>query len=109
MNIERAHGAPVALITGASCGLDEALARVRAALRAIGPFAEEAKKDLDPPRPPFSGFARVHPRKSSLILNLCTERPIANLRVVRIEQVSKNRYHSKIGLDQPNGSTGLLA
>ena len=48
------------------------------------------------------GFAGVHPRKSYMYLNLRTAQAIANARVAKTEQVSKNRYHNEIKLDSPD-------
>ena len=48
------------------------------------------------------GFAGVHPRKSYLYLNIRTEQAITHARVVKTEQVSKNRYHNEIKLDTPD-------
>lgn len=47
------------------------------------------------------GFAGVHPRKSYLILNLRTDAVIESPRIVKSEQVSKNRFHNEVKLTSP--------
>ncbi|MDP9371892.1 MAG: DUF5655 domain-containing protein [Chloroflexota bacterium] len=72
-------------------------ARWREALAALGPCREEPKQtSVHLAR--ASGFAGVHPRKSALLLNLRTAGPIDSPRVVKREQVSKNRWHNEVRL-----------
>jgi len=71
------------------------------ALGALGPYREEPKK-TSIPLARGVGFAGVHPRKGSLVLTLRTDRPIANPRVVKTEQVSPNRYHNEVKLSSPD-------
>ena len=47
-------------------------------------------------------FAGVHPRKAWLILNISSDRPIESDRIVKSEQVSKNRYHQEVKLLSPD-------
>jgi hypothetical protein len=45
-------------------------------------------------------FAGLHPRKDYLYLEIVSDNPIKNKRVFRVEQISKNRYHNHIKLEQ---------
>src|SRR5579862_1532897 len=70
-------------------------------LHTFGPFQEEPKKtSIHLVR--TVGFAGIHPRKSYLILNLRTDYPIDSPRVVKSEQVSKNRFHNEVKLTSPD-------
>jgi hypothetical protein len=63
-----------------------------AALRSIGPFEEEVKKtSIHLVR--GSAFAGVHPRKQHLLVTIKSANSIRNPRIVKAEQVSKNRWH----------------
>lgn len=75
--------------------------RLLDALHGLGAFSVEPKK-TSIHLVNKVGFAGVHPRKSALYLNLRTEHAIENARVVKTEQVSKNRYHNEIKLDSPD-------
>ncbi len=75
--------------------------RVLEALHSLGAFSVEPKK-TSLHLVNKVGFAGVHPRKSYMYLNLRTEQPIAHTRVVKTEQVSKNRYHNEIKLASPD-------
>ncbi|MDQ2997255.1 MAG: DUF5655 domain-containing protein [Chloroflexota bacterium] len=75
--------------------------RLREALQGLGPFSVEPKK-TSIHLVNKVGFAGVHPRKGYMYLNLRTEHAIANARVVKTEQVSKNRYHNEVKLDSPD-------
>jgi len=67
------------------------------ALHTLGPFQEEPKKtSIHLMR--TVGFAGVHPRKSSLYLNIRTDYPIDSPRITKAEQVSKNRFHNELKL-----------
>ena len=78
----------------------EIYSRLMAAMGEIGPCREDPRRaSIHLLR--VSGFAGVHPRKSFLVLNLRTDRPIESPRVGRIEQVSKNRFHNEIRLASP--------
>jgi len=68
-----------------------------AALRKIGPFQEEIKKtSIHLVRE--SAFAGVHPRKQYLLLTIKAAKPIRSARIVKTEQVSKNRWHLELKL-----------
>jgi uncharacterized protein DUF5655 len=43
-----------------------------------------------------SAFAGLHPRKSAVLLNIRSARPIESDRVRKVEQVSANRFHSEL-------------
>jgi hypothetical protein len=89
-----------ALFAGGDPAVQATYERLLAALREIGPFREEPKKtSIHLVR--TIGFAGVHPRKHSLILNLRTIQPIQSARVTKLEQVSKNRYHNEVKLERP--------
>ena len=69
-------------------------------LRAIGPFREDpTKASIHLVR--TTGFAGVHPRKRTLILNLRLDQALTSSRVVKVEQVSKHRYHNEVKLENP--------
>jgi hypothetical protein len=75
--------------------------RLLEALQGLGAFSVELKK-TSIHLVNKVGFAGVHPRKSYMFLNLRTEHAIENARVVKTEQVSKNRYHNEIKLATPD-------
>jgi hypothetical protein len=60
-----------------------------------------AEENIDPPGEQ-SWLCRRASAQSYMYLNLRTEHAIANARVVKTEQVSKNRYHNEIKLDSPD-------
>jgi hypothetical protein len=69
--------------------------RLLATLDRLGAYDVEGKKtSLHIVR--RRAFLGVHPRKDGLLLNIVTERPIENSRVIRVEQVSKNRCHNEV-------------
>ena len=82
--------------------------RLLEALHGLGPFSVEPKK-TSIHLVNKVGFAGVHPRKSYMYLNLRTEHAITNTRVVKSEQVSKNRYHNEIKLAAPGDVDTELA
>jgi hypothetical protein len=43
-----------------------------------------------------SAFLGIHPKKNWLDLNIVTAEPIESERVLKVEQVSKNRFHNQI-------------
>ena len=68
-----------------------------AALQSIGPFEVEVKKtSIHLVR--GSAFAGVHPRKRYLLVTIKAAKPIRNPRIVKAEQVSKNRWHLDVKL-----------
>lgn len=73
-------------------------ARLLARLRTLGRFQIEEKKTsvhLSNGR----AFAGVHPRANGLVVQIVTEVPIRHARVRKIEQVSANRYHCAVPLE----------
>jgi hypothetical protein len=75
-------------------------AAVIAALREIGPVAEEAKK-TSIHLVAGSGFAGAHPQKSRLRLNIRLARTLDGPRVHKSERVSANRFHNEVDLTGP--------
>jgi len=71
--------------------------RLLVALRAFGPVNEEPKK-TSIHLANKSGFAGVHTRKNFIILNIRSDRAIESPRIVKSEQVSKNRFHQEVKL-----------
>ncbi len=70
---------------------------LRAALRPFGAFREEEKKtSVHFVR--GSAFVGVHFRRSHLLLTIKTAGPIDLPRIVKVEQVSKNRWHCELKL-----------
>src|SRR5579859_581377 len=90
-----------ALFLGKDENVQSTYSRLLEVLHGLGPFREEPKKtSIHLVR--TVGFAGVHPRKSYLILNLRTDYPLANLRIAKSEQVSKNRFHNEVKLTSPS-------
>ena len=89
-----------ALFVGKDPAVQETYRAILAALVEIGAYREEPKK-TSIHLATASGFAGIHPRKGALILNLRTEGPIDSPRVVKREQVSRNRWHNEITLSSP--------
>lgn len=46
-------------------------------------------------------FAGVHPRKNYFILNIVSARPIQSPRIIKTEQVSRNRFHNELKIEEP--------
>jgi hypothetical protein len=68
---------------------------LRAALRPIGTFREEVKKtSVHLVR--GSAFVGVHFRRSHLLVTIKAATPIDSPRIVKVEQVSKNRWHCEV-------------
>ena len=68
---------------------------LRAVLRPIGAFREELKKtSVHFVR--GSAFVGVHFRRSHLLVTIKAASPIASPRIVKAEQVSKNRWHCEV-------------
>lgn len=66
-----------------------------AAIRPLGEFGEDVKKtSVHLTRK--STFAGVHFRRSYLILVIKTISPIDSARIVKVEQVSKKRWHCEL-------------
>jgi hypothetical protein len=75
--------------------------RLLETLLTLGPVKEEPKK-TSIHLVHNSGFAGAHPRKSYLYLNLRTDYPIDSSRIIKTEQVSKNRFHNELKLNSPD-------
>ena len=43
-----------------------------------------------------AAFAGVHPRKTYFILNIVSASPLKSPRIIKQEQVSKNRFHNRV-------------
>ncbi|MGH8003871.1 MAG: DUF5655 domain-containing protein [Limisphaerales bacterium] len=69
--------------------------RLVAEVKKFGPVTVEEKKTSVHIKAK-AGFAGVHPRKDGLIVQIVTDAPIADPRVFKTEQVSKNRFHNHI-------------
>jgi len=90
-----------ALFTGKDAAVLTIYLRLLERVAAFGPYREEpTQTSIHLTR--TSGFAGIHPQKRALLLTLRTERPIDSPRVVKCEQVSKNRYHNEVRLTSPN-------
>ena len=71
--------------------------RLLAQLRDLGPIDEQPKKtSINLAR--AVGFAGVQTRRNYLLLNIRSAQPIESPRVLKAEQVSKNRYHQEVKL-----------
>ena len=67
------------------------------ALAPLGAFEAEVKKtSIHLVR--SSAFAGVHPRKQHLLITIKAAAPISSGRIVKTEQVSKNRWHLDVKL-----------
>jgi len=55
-----------------------------------------------------AGFAGVHPRKDNLIVQIVSAAPIADSRVFKTEQVSKNRFHNHVRVSRVAEIDGKL-
>lgn len=67
------------------------------ALKPLGDFREEVKKtSVHLVR--NSAFVGVHPRKQYLLLTIKAQEPIQNPRILKSEQVSRNRWHLELKL-----------
>lgn len=68
-------------------------------LKKIGPFEEEHKKtSIHLVRK--TAFAGVSPRKQWFVLTIKAAKPIDSDRIVKSEQVSKNRWHEEVKIAQ---------
>lgn len=73
--------------------------RLLAALAAIGPHREEAKK-TSIHLVSGSSFAGVHPQKSKFRLNIRLDEQLEGPRIRKTERVSANRFHNEIDITQ---------
>ena len=89
-----------ALFAGKDATVRAIYGRLLEVLQTFGPFRQEPKK-TSIHLVHTSSFAGIHPRKSSLYLNLRMDRPLQGERVAKSEQVSKNRYHNEIKITSP--------
>ena len=70
-------------------------------LRELGSIDEQPKKtSIHLAR--AVGFAGIQTRKSYLLLNIRSAQPIESPRILKAEQVSKNRYHQEVKLATVN-------
>ena len=68
-----------------------------AAIKPIGPYRAEVKKtSIHLVR--NSAFAGVHPRKAYLLLTVKSAKAMRSPRIVKSEQISKNRWHLEVKL-----------
>ena len=90
-----------ALFAGKDAAVLTIYLRLLDRIAVLGPYREEPKEtSIHLAR--TTGFAGIHPQKRALLLNLRTQRPIDSTRVIKCEQVSKDRYHNEIRLTSPN-------
>lgn len=89
------------LFVGEDAEVRDTYDRILEVLRDLGPFEAQPKK-TSIHLAHSVGFAGIHPRKTYLYLNLRSDRAIDSPRVVKTEQVSKNRYHTEIKLSSPD-------
>ena len=69
--------------------------KLKNSLEKIGKFAVEPKKtSLHIVN--RAAFLGVHPKKTSLELNIVAVTPIASPRIIKTELVSSNRYHNRL-------------
>jgi len=69
-------------------------------LRTFGPIQEDPKKtSIHLNRK--SALAGVETRKDYLLLNIKSDHPIKNPRVLKAEQVSAKRFHHKVRISSP--------
>ena len=70
-------------------------------LRTFGPIEEDPKKtSIHLNRK--SALAGVETRKDGLLLNIKSDHPIKNPRVLKAEQISSKRFHHKVRISSPN-------
>ena len=80
---------------------------LRAALRPMGAFGEEVKKtSVHLVR--GSAFVGVHFRRSHLLVTIKAAAPIDSPRMVKVEQVSKNRWHCEVKVSAETEIDGEL-
>lgn len=53
-------------------------------------------------------FAGLHPRRTALLLNLRTSKPIESDRIRKVERASANRFHNELLLESPGELDGEL-
>ena len=55
-----------------------------------------------------SALAGIHPRKEYLVIQIVSDKPIANKRIFKVEQVSKNRFHNHLRISGREDINGEL-
>lgn len=79
----------------------EAISLYRALLAALRPLLGEFQVEVKKTSVHLarqSAFAGVHFRRKHLIVTIKAASPIASPRIVKVEQVSKNRWHCEVKL-----------
>lgn len=85
------------VITRASPAAQDLYCHLIRTIRALGPFEEELKKtSVHLVR--VSAFAGVQFRRQYLLVTIKSDAPIKSKRVTKLDQVSKNRWHSEVRL-----------
>ena len=80
---------------------------LRSKLKAIGPFGTETKKtSIHLIR--RAAFLGLHPKKSYLEINVVSSNPLDESRGYKVEQVSKNRFHNRMRIEQVADLTAEL-
>ena len=83
------------VVTSASPAAQQLYRDLLKAIRTLGPFEEELKKtSVHLVR--ASAFAGIQFRRRYLIVTIKSDAPIRSQRVIKLEQVSKNRWHSEV-------------
>ena len=83
------------VVTGASPTAQQLYRSLLTAVRPIGSFKEERKKtSVHLAR--GSAFVGVHFRQQYIIVTIKSERAIKSPRVIKGEQVSRNRWHNEV-------------
>ena len=85
------------VVTSASPAAQKLYRDLIRTIRTLGPFEEELKKtSVHLVR--ASAFAGVQFRRQYLLVTIKSDGPIKSQRVIKLEQVSKNRWHSEVRL-----------
>jgi hypothetical protein len=83
------------VVTSASPAAQQLYGDLIRAIRTLGPYEEEQKKtSVHLVR--ASAFAGVQFRRQYLLVTIKSDAPIQSQRVTKLEQVSKNRWHSEV-------------
>lgn len=93
-----------ALLSGRDEVAERIYARLRTALRIVGPVGEDPKKTSIhlTAGPGGTAFAGVHPRRAAILLNIRTASALASPCIRKVEQVSKHRFHNELLLESPD-------
>jgi Domain of unknown function (DUF5655) len=85
------------VVTAASPAAQQLYRDLIGTIRTLGPFEAELKKtSVHLVR--ASAFAGVQFRRQYLLVTIKSDAPIKSQRVIKLEQVSKNRWHSEVKL-----------